>query len=157
MGFLDNVKSMAQNTMEKGKEMAEITKWNVAITNFEDEIKKSKWKIGDIIYEKGQPLEDLDIEIQELIIRIDKCRESIEETREKINRLKNLSICAECGAEVKRGEKFCGKCGKPMPKLEDLVSAVQMEMRKCPSCGMELTENVSFCTNCGNMADTTTG
>ena len=39
MGFLNSVKSMAQNTMEKGKELAEITKLNVAVSNFEDKIK----------------------------------------------------------------------------------------------------------------------
>ena len=152
MGFLNNVKSMTQNTMEKGKAMAEITKFNVAITNFEDEIKKSKQKIGDIIYEKGQASTEPDSEIQELIIKIGKCRESIEEIKEKINQVKNISICVEWGAEVKRGEKFCGKCGNPMPKLEDILASDQVEIRQCSDCGLELAENASFCTGCGAKA-----
>ncbi|WP_394918418.1 zinc ribbon domain-containing protein [uncultured Robinsoniella sp.] len=155
MGFLNSVKSMAQNTMEKGKEMAEITKLNVAISNFEDKIKESKQKIGDIVCTRGLPLTEADVEVQELIKGIAECKQHIEETKEKINQLKNISICPECGTEVERGKSFCGKCGKPMPTIVDILSVDEApHVRKCSECGTELAENAAFCTSCGNKIET---
>lgn len=155
MGFLNSVKSMAQNTMEKGKEMAEITKLNVAISNFEDKIKESKQKIGDIVCTRGLPLTEEDAEVQELINGIAECKQHIEETKEKINQLKNISICPECSTEVERGKNFCGKCGKPMPTVVDILSVDEApHVRKCSECGTELAENAAFCTSCGNKIET---
>jgi ribosomal protein L40E len=46
--------------------------------------------------------------------------------------------CVECGAKLRRGAKFCAKCGasQPIPI-------------KCANCGAELRPDAKFCTKCG--------
>lgn len=48
--------------------------------------------------------------------------------------------CANCGATLKAGAKFCSECGKP----------VATEGTKfCPHCGSSMPSGGSFCPNCG--------
>ena len=92
--------------------------------------------------------------MQQLLNEIVQCKQHIEETKEKINQLKNISICPECGAEVERGKNFCGKCGKPMPTIDDILSEAEAtQVRKCSQCGTELAESAAFCTSCGNKVE----
>lgn len=44
--------------------------------------------------------------------------------------------CRECGAPLKVGDAFCGKCGKPT-------------QRKCSGCGAVLRDDDMFCGRCG--------
>ncbi|VDM35439.1 unnamed protein product [Hydatigera taeniaeformis] len=44
--------------------------------------------------------------------------------------------CGSCGAKVTAGEKFCSRCGTPLPPM-------------CSQCGTLLVEGVKFCSNCG--------
>ena len=46
--------------------------------------------------------------------------------------------CPECGTNVRRTAKFCGKCGKPGPK----------SWFKCPSCRKWVGGDSEFCWNC---------
>lgn len=54
--------------------------------------------------------------------------------------------CRGCGAELKTGKKFCGKCGAPVPPPDH--PPVQLTTI-CPQCGTALEEGEKFCVNCG--------
>jgi ribosomal protein L40E len=48
--------------------------------------------------------------------------------------------CANCGAEIPPGGKFCTQCGTP---------AAVPEKSFCSKCGAALPEGGKFCTQCG--------
>ena len=48
------------------------------------------------------------------------------------------ATCADCGAAVPAGAKFCPGCGKPRPAN-----------RFCPECGAKAAEGAKFCAECG--------
>ena len=64
MGFFDDIKLKGAQVVEKGKEYTEITKLNIQITTYEDEIKEHKIKIGDIVLANGLPIMDDNSEIK---------------------------------------------------------------------------------------------
>jgi RNA polymerase sigma factor (sigma-70 family) len=51
--------------------------------------------------------------------------------------------CRYCGNELRSGERFCRKCGKPA-EAEPVQS-----LRFCIECGAELLPNAGFCRSCG--------
>lgn len=52
--------------------------------------------------------------------------------------------CHNCGAEVKEGTFFCGKCGS------GIGASKQKEQNKtCANCGTENASDAKFCENCG--------
>ena len=49
------------------------------------------------------------------------------------------AFCAECGAALPAGAKFCPGCGKPAPTKP-----------VCPGCGAEVPAEAKFCPGCGH-------
>lgn len=45
-------------------------------------------------------------------------------------------LCGKCGAEMKKGAKFCPECGKAQGDV-------------CPKCGASVSKNAKFCPECG--------
>ena len=52
--------------------------------------------------------------------------------------------CPNCGAEVKEGSSFCGKCGS-----EIVANKREEQNKKCPNCGADNDPDAKFCENCG--------
>lgn len=135
---------MTQSAVNKSKELVEITKLNLNISNAEEEIKKCMQEIGEYVV-KENLLADHE-EIKELLEKINNYKNSIQIDKEKVLELRAVNICSECGAEVPRTSKFCNKCGASMPseKEENLSKE-----RICPQCGAVLDEDTVFCGECG--------
>lgn len=55
---------------------------------------------------------------------------------------KKVLLCESCGAALKKGAKFCSKCG-----------AKVVEKRYCANCGAELDPDDLFCGACGTPVD----
>jgi predicted nucleic acid-binding Zn ribbon protein len=47
-------------------------------------------------------------------------------------------FCANCGAQIQDGSRFCSGCGKPVA------------VSNCPACSTPIKPDNAFCTNCGN-------
>ncbi len=56
------------------------------------------------------------------------------------------SICASCGNELKKGDKFCSNCGG---FAEDKPLFAENQDVECDQCGAELIKNQKFCSTCG--------
>jgi DNA-directed RNA polymerase subunit RPC12/RpoP len=56
--------------------------------------------------------------------------------------------CPFCGAEVKKGQKFCTQCGAKLPENLEPIQEEQ-SVKRCPVCGAELKPGAKFCTQCG--------
>lgn len=69
----------------------------------------------------------------------------------------NQAICSKCGTPYLPAEKFCGKCGNKLekiePKNENLLEAGMNTMgaiqSACPKCGSPYGEKERFCGRCG--------
>ena len=51
-------------------------------------------------------------------------------------------ICNNCGHQLIEGDKFCPRCGTPIP-----------QEKRCPQCQMILAEDDLFCRQCGTRYD----
>ncbi len=58
--------------------------------------------------------------------------------------------CVKCGAELKPGAKFCGKCGAKVEEEPPVERpSVQPQTVPCPHCGAEMPVSAQFCGRCG--------
>ena len=146
MGWSDKLSQITKSAVSKSKEMAEITRLNLEINSNEQEIKELAARIGMQVAEQHL-LED-NQEIAGLSEQIAKLQENIVKNQTAIQDIRNINICANCGAEVSRTSNFCDKCGSPMNRSvkEDSTASVTPT---CPNCGEQLEPGALFCANCG--------
>ena len=65
------------------------------------------------------------------------------------------AVCPECGAPLKSGVQFCGKCGHNLEAGEEEAPEVEAAAEEtagdqCPSCGQSVRQGVLFCGKCGH-------
>ena len=53
-----------------------------------------------------------------------------------------MLYCESCGAEVSENDRFCYKCGYPLPKLA-------FDTKACPVCNRTVRGDASYCPGCG--------
>ena len=59
--------------------------------------------------------------------------------------------CANCGAEISAGSKFCMICGTAVQTAPSPVpEPVEEPKRQCPECGAPYGESDLFCMSCGH-------
>jgi len=124
MGFLDKAKALGSKTVEEGKKYAEITKLNMEISTIQEQIKENKIAIGDafVNLNANSGLEGIVLpepvlsQIREFNDKIIQFTQNIQNLQNKIDELKNVGKCLECGADIAGNEKFCSKCGTIIPE-----------------------------------------
>ncbi len=85
------------------------------------------------------PSDSIDMDVKEGL-------ESIEPARELP--LGN-EICLKCGATVRKGDRFCRKCGCALLRCPDCGTMVLEDDVFCGKCGYKLVEEVFVCPECG--------
>lgn len=68
------------------------------------------------------------------------------------------AACPECGAALRPGIQFCGKCGHTLGAEEAEAAeaepvAEETVGEQCPECGQDLKQGVLFCGKCGHRLD----
>jgi len=116
MSFGEKIDTMKRVVIRKGKDYKKITKLNEEIVGFQQDINDILVEIGEYVIENE--LFNDDVNIQEWMLQIVLVREKMEQKREKILEIKNVSICPRCGAEYPRNSKRCAKCGNEMYKKD---------------------------------------
>ena len=149
--FSKKVGSFAQTTVQKSKELAEITKINFQISGEEDKIKKTYIEIGKIYFEENAA--SATGRTAELCNQINASMDVIKDLREKINEAKNIVLCPNCGKEVDNSNKFCNGCGAKMPVVESAAEVADENKATCKACGADMQEGSPFCQNCGTKAN----
>ena len=70
-------------------------------------------------------------------------------------------LCRSCRNKLEDGDKFCEKCGMPVPgafgeapafrpfnaSFQERMS--ENDVLKCPKCGAEFSRDLLFCLRCG--------
>lgn len=64
--------------------------------------------------------------------------------------MKQLKVCANCGAIVPAEKQICGECGSRLPR-KTLYQVYLNLHRRCPVCETVLSDNAIFCPQCGTM------
>ena len=146
MGWGDKLNQITKSAVSKSKEMAEITRLNIENSNSEQKIKELAAQIGTLVVDEQLLPENA--QVAEWAAQITALREAIAKNQETIQGIRNINICANCGAEVSRTSKFCDKCGSPMDRsvLEDSIASA---IPTCPQCGEQLEPGALYCGNCG--------
>ena len=122
MEIMDKVNEIAHKVSDKAGEVVEMGKLTARIYREEDEVKALKKKIGEICFGKFRAGDELDPEIEQLCIKIDKHKASIAENQRRLNRMKTGDrktvdpaadgFCPFCGEKLNKVGKFCPGCGK---------------------------------------------
>lgn len=145
-GWKESVGRFAQNAVSKSKEMAEITRLNMEISNQEQRLRELYGQLGQYLVENPDLVPADRQDAQALLQEVAQVKAGIEASKATLLEVRNVNICPGCGAEVSRSSKFCPSCGAQMDRsvMERLSQAPV-----CPSCGAELEPGAAFCGNCG--------
>lgn len=144
----ENMSRMAQSAMQKSKEMAEVTKLNLEISNCEQRSREIYIQLGEYLSQHPELLPAGDETVQQCMAGLAEQQEKLEQTRQAILEVKNINICPGCGAEVSRSSRFCDRCGTEMVQRPAAVQAEPVQ-RVCSQCGEPLDSGALFCGNCG--------
>ena len=151
MAIFDTMKTKisaaGQSTVQKAKDLTEITKLHSAISGAEDQIRELYTDLGYEIYRAycDEPLP----EVADQIRQITDLHRKIEDCRAQIDAINAVKTCPQCGARVAKDMSFCGSCGCRVAVAEALPQEEETEAF-CDVCGAPVTEGTVFCTNCGN-------
>ncbi len=154
MSFLDNfgrkALEAAQEVAKKSGELVEVAKLNISIANEEDKIKRLYEKMGKMIYDAYKEKLPIDSKFEETCREIDTIFKNIESMRKKIQKIKNIKRCVQCGTELQQDALYCMKCGARQSEVQDPDDNEEEEAVKvCPVCHEPLEVEANFCTKCG--------
>lgn len=140
------ISNAGQDVAKKTKDIAEITKINSQINNEESKIKNLYGEIGKVYFELYSDTQDE--KLHPLCAAIAESKDNIKAYQEKIETIKGIRRCPQCGAEVAENAAFCGSCGFNVGVVvkEEKVEPVG---KVCSNCGIDLGENAVFCMGCG--------
>lgn len=151
MGFFDNIgktlSDVGQSTIQKGKEVADVVKYNSLVTEEEKKIANVYEQIGKHYVEiHGEEKEDTFVEYLEILKA---SKDKILEYQQKLKELRGVSKCPTCGAEVPNGSLFCASCGTKMVAAPTGALDISKEEKHCSGCGAVIPTGSKFCTSCG--------
>lgn len=138
--------------MQKAKDLSEITKLNMAVSESETKINEIYSEIGYKVYcaYRENPLE----EVKEEIGQIRELEEAMEACKLQIQAINAMNSCSRCGAKIKPEMMFCSSCGMKLQSEEqETVEEEQERPAFCSECGAPLEPDMKFCTVCGHKVD----
>ncbi len=133
-----SITDVGQSAAKQTKNLTEIVKLNVAISEKEKRIKECCYTIGLNFYATHK--DDPSSEEFDLISEINLLNTQITDCRGQIKQIKGFSKCPNCGEDVPNGSAFCASCGAKMERDE---------IKTCPQCGASYDGKTVFCVSCG--------
>lgn len=148
MSFFDDFKRSATDAANKAAkktgELTNIAKLNYNLSNYEKKLSNVYCEIGKMFYKAQRMGEDHTSAIASAIMKADKIISDMENCKAEIAKLKNASICPNCGKEVPEEAAFCSGCGT---KIERPVEVPEEKPENECSC-----EDDSEC-DCGESCE----
>lgn len=143
-GMKERISQAGQTTVQKAKDLSEITRLNSEISAAENQINTLYGRIGYEIYRAYR--DDPQPETADLVQQVTELHQKIEDCKEQIKAINAANTCPQCGAKISKGMAFCSNCGcklptGPQPRPEELAT--------CDSCGAPIMPGSAFCTSCG--------
>ena len=148
MSFWTDLKKSGQEAAGKAKDLAEVTKLQLAQKEQERKLEQLYTQLGKCFYESAQ-LEESS-EFFEMAQSITLLREEIAASKEQQMLIKGGVRCAACGTPMEADALFCPNCGaqKETPKEPEAAADIEPGKIICPGCG-KLVDPKAFCAFCG--------
>lgn len=149
MSFWTELKKTGQEAAGKAKDLAEVTKLQLAQKEQERKLEQLYAQLGKNFYEKA--VQEERAEFPDLLQSITQTLEEIEACKEQQLLIKGGVRCATCGTLIETDVMFCPNCGaqKELPKEPETASAdVEPGKIVCPNCGKQVDPR-AFCAFCG--------
>lgn len=161
MGFFEDlgkkVADAGQKTVQKTKEMSDVTRLELLAKKEEGKLNQLYSQIGKLYVELHA--DDFEESFAGLIGQVKDAGQTIQNYRQQIEEIKNSGDkkeeesvsgrrCPDCGAPIPDGRRFCTSCGKPVPQEEE-KPAEETAGKVCSNCGAVLADDALFCEKCG--------
>lgn len=128
--FGKKVGKVANDAAAKSRELAEIARTSVSISDERSTIRMLYRDIGEKYYRE---LRDTDLEpLRVLCDKIDVSNERIRELDAKLNQIKGTRVCTTCGEAIDKRARFCPACGQPAPTDVGEAASQQAETVNTP-------------------------
>lgn len=115
MAFLDDFGKMfaegGQNTIQRGKDSMEISRLNSSMNELGRKVEGIYFHIGKMYAEKHEGTQDYEPELKEAFLALKEYRKQMEELQNRIQQIKGVAFCSQCGAQLEPGALFCSSCG----------------------------------------------
>ncbi|HAL73807.1 MAG TPA: hypothetical protein DCM45_01790 [Clostridiales bacterium] len=114
MAIFDNfgkkVGKVANDAAAKSRELAEIARHNVEISEERSTIRMLYRDIGELYYREHR--QDAPEDLKPFCDKIDVAAGRIHDLEAKIQQIKGVRICKSCGETSDRRARFCSACGQ---------------------------------------------
>lgn len=125
MDFLNKLSKKATETYQATKEKAitisEELKIKGKISDLKEKVEEMYLDIGKIVYNELK--DGKNVTEEEILLKceeISKSKDEISKLKSKLLAIKKIKKCDNCGAELEIDDRFCSKCGKEQPVIENV-------------------------------------
>jgi len=134
---------VTQSAMQKASEATDTAKLNMRTSELNKANQALYAQLGEAYYtaHKDEP----EAALSAICAEITKNMGELAQIQQDIQRIRQIKVCPQCGAENPSAAKFCASCSAPLPELAPPKPAGPV----CPSCGAAVKEGAAFCTSCG--------
>lgn len=126
-----------ENTEDNNVVEQEIVLLNKNVFEYEEQITNLFLMIGKTYYDVYKD----DAEGFPQVIEVTALYNKIEEAKKKIDELKGIVKCPNCGTVVDKDARFCCNCG------HKIITMIDNE--HCSGCGATINMDSIYCSNCG--------
>ena len=115
MGFFENsadtARAVFESAQKKTGKAVDISKKKLEEKKLEGRISALYEALGENYYRSTKEDVVSDGRFEKIIADIDAASAQLLNVRAEIESLKFSKVCPQCGAGVKKGSEYCGKCG----------------------------------------------
>ena len=117
-GMLDSTKTLK----EISSDVTEMTRLKVALAKEKEQLEEAYYNLGKVLfvaYGEEESLDPLPKLVQTALKEMQQSNMKIKEYELRIEALKGIVKCLQCGFEVEEDAKFCSNCGNKLTPIED--------------------------------------
>ena len=144
--FGKKVKDAGQKSVQKTREISEISRINTLISQAESDMYRIYYSIGKTYVSLHR--DDSEEALKSMVSSVINLESEKEEYKKQIQLIRGIRLCSHCGAELLNGSQFCSSCGVPVPKIQK--PQYSDDDIRCDSCGAMVKMGMRFCTSCGS-------
>lgn len=117
--FLSKAKEVTSESIKKTDQLVKISSLKLTCVQLDNEIKAKYSLLGNRIYDMIKADEENTNELLGLVSEIDILFKRLSETQNKIEDLRHIYACPNCGTKNKIENDYCSKCGKRLSVTDE--------------------------------------